>query len=760
MELSGIWRATEANDDVRRGAIGLDADDSTWETIQVPGHWRNNPKFASSDGPLLYRHRFSAPEPDSDHRRWVTLDGVFYQADVFLDGAYLGDAEGYFIPHTFDITALSRFGDEHVLAVEATCTPQRGPRNKRNITGVFQHWDGIDRNWNPGGLWRPVRLYDTGPVRVDRFRVLCRDADSTRAHVLFYARLDCDDRRRVRVRTLDGRPPDRRVRTVARRRPQRRQLEPRHREPGAVVAAFARRPAVDGDVDRGDRRRRAERPPANAGPGLREVAWNEWVCSVNGERLFLKGANLLPTRVGLADATPAEMRRDIELAVDAGLDVLRVHGHIAPRPLYDAADELGVLLMQDFPLLWGYARSVRGQAVDQARAAVDQLGHHPAIVMWTAHNDPAAVAIGIEGDSARSRLRYLTAHQLPSWNKTILDRWVKRSFEKADPTRPCIPHSGVLPHLPQLDGTDSHFYFGWYHGDVRDLDRRAAQIPRLFRFLSEFGAQAVPETADFIDPAQWPDLDWEMLAERHGLQKWVFDLRVPPDQFATFDEWRHATQVYQAELLRHHIELMRRLKYRPAGGFALFSFNDPGPMVSFSVLDHERVPKLAYQVVEPRLRARDGDRRPSAGLRRSRRRSAPRRSCCQRPPCRRRPGRRRGRRQLGRWRASMAVRWRDPCRRVRQGRHDRAQHPRHTRRADVRPDADQRRHQGEEPLLHRRHRALTCLIRSAHAMSPPGRWSAEPAHAARSDARRRALVGSEGCQFGTVANPGLGEDVR
>ncbi len=88
-----------------------------------------------------------------------------------------------------------------------------------------------------------------------------------------------------------------------------------------------------------------------------------------------------------------------------------------------------------------------------------------------------------------------------------------------------------------------------------------------------------------------------MLAERHGLQKWVFDLRVPPDQFATFDEWRHATQVYQAELLRHHIELMRRLKYRPTGGFAVFSFNDPGPMVSFSVLDHERVPKLAYQVV-------------------------------------------------------------------------------------------------------------------------------------------------------------------
>jgi beta-mannosidase len=596
VELSGIWRATEADDDLRRGAIGLDADDSAWEEIDVPGHWRNHPKFAASDGPLLYRHPFSAPEPDAGRRRWVTLDGVFYQADVFLDGAYLGDAEGYFIPHTFDITALSRFADEHVLAVEVTCSPQLGPRNKRNITGVFQHWDGIDRNWNPGGLWRPVRVYDTGPVRVDRFRVLCRDADATRAHVLLYARLDCDDRRRVRVRTLvDGRPIAESERSLAGGLndvswnldidnpalwwPRSLGEQPLTEMSIEVV--------VDGELS--DRRGRRT--------GLREVAWNEWVCSVNGERLFLKGANLLPTRAGLADATPAAMRGDIELAVDAGLDVLRVHGHIAPRPLYEAADELGMLLMQDFPLLWGYARSVRGQAVDQARAAVDQLGHHPSIVSWTAHNDPAAVAIGIEGDTARSRLRYLTAHQLPSWNKTILDRWVKRSFEKSDPTRPCIPHSGVLPHLPQLDGTDSHLYFGWYHGDVRDLDRLAARIPRLFRFLSEFGAQAVPESADFIDPAQWPDLDWDMLAERHGLQKWVFDDRVPPDQFLTFGEWRRATQVYQAELVRHHIELIRRLKYRPAGGFALFSFNDPSPVVSFSVLDHERVPKLAYDVL-------------------------------------------------------------------------------------------------------------------------------------------------------------------
>jgi beta-mannosidase len=593
VDLNGVWRVLPADDDLRRDAIGLDVDDNGWHEITVPGHWRNDPQFAESEGPLLYRRRFSLPEPAGDRRRWITLDGVFYQADIWLDGAYLGDPEGYFMPHSFDITALSRIGDEHVVAIEVACAPQSGHRGKRNITGIFQHWDGLDRTWNPGGLWRPVHVYDTGPVRVDRFRILCRDADETRAHLVLGARLDSDHARSVTIRTsIDGEPVHESERRMAKGLNEVNWnldiTDPALWWPRTLgdqpLTDVAVEVIVEGEVS--DRRYRRT--------GLRVVAWQNWSCSVNGERIFLKGANLLPTRAGLADAAPAEMRRDVELAVEAGLDVLRVHGHIAPRTIYETADELGLLLLQDFPLQWGYARSVRGQAVEQARDAVDVLGHHPSIVLWNAHNDPAAVAIGIEGDSTRSRLQYVAAHQLPSWNKTVLDRWVKRAFERRDPTRLCVPHSGVLPHLPLLDGTDSHFYFGWYHGDVRDVERLAKAVPRVVRFMSEFGAQAVPESAEFIDASAWPDLDWEHLTVHHGLQKWVFDERVPPEGFETFEAWRHATQVYQAELLRHHIELLRRLKYRPAGGFCMFALNDPAPVVSWSVLDHDRRPKLGF----------------------------------------------------------------------------------------------------------------------------------------------------------------------
>jgi beta-mannosidase len=588
---------TPASDALRRDGIGPAVDDSAWDEIVVPGHWRCQPAFADSDGPLLHRRRYTMPPPAEGRRRWVTLDGVFYQADVWLDGAYLGDPEGYFFPHSFDVTALSRIGDEHVLAIEVACAPQDSVRGRRNITGVFQHWDGIDRTWNPGGLWRPVHVYDTGPVRIDRCRVLCRDADEARAHLLVRTRLDSDVARPVTIRTrVDG--------VVVHEAERRLAAGQNEVNWGIDIAdpalwwprALGDQPLVEVDVeievdgDTSDRRCRRT--------GLRVVAWNDWSCSVNGERLFLKGANLLPTRVAPAEATDDELRRDVELAVEAGLDALRVHGHIAPRAVYERADELGVLLLQDFPLQWAYARSVRGRAVEQAHAAVDTLGHHPSIVQWNAHNDPAAVAIGIEGDSTRSRLRYVAGQQLPSWNRTVLDRWVKRAFERSDPTRLCVPHSGVLPHLPLLDGTDSHLYFGWYHGDAEDIERLARAVPRVVRFVSEFGAQAVPESAEFVDADAWPDLDWEHLEIHHGLQRWVFDERVPPADFDTFDAWRRATQTYQAELIRHHVEVLRRLKYRPAGGFCLFALNDPAPVVSWSVLDHRRVPKAGWHALQ------------------------------------------------------------------------------------------------------------------------------------------------------------------
>ena len=93
-----------------------------------------------------------------------------------------------------------------------------------------------------------------------------------------------------------------------------------------------------------------------------------------------------------------------------------------------------------------------------------------------------------------------------------------------------------------------------------------------------------------------------------------FDQHVPPALFDSFDEWRDATQAYQAALIQLQIEDLRRLKYAPTGGFCHFCFADGHPAVTWSVLDHERVPEARLRRAPRRVPDRAPDARaPRAG---------------------------------------------------------------------------------------------------------------------------------------------------
>jgi beta-mannosidase len=627
MELTGPWQAMVADDDRRRtwldeapiadvtGEVADDAEavEAGWQPVAVPGHWRSSPAFAGTDGPLLYRTTFEHPAPAGDERVWLRFDGLFYQGDVWLDGGYVGDTEGYFFPHTFEVTAALAERTEHTLGVEVTSSPQRDRTAKRAITGIFQHADDLDPDWNPGGIWRPVGLERTGPVRIRHLRVLCREANDTRATVTFRAVLDAAEAAEVTLRSAVG--DDTELVDVRRLAAGENQVEWQVRVDDPVLwwpHALGDQLLHDVVVEVTPHPPGEDRAPADAPVshrvtrriGLRQVSMRGWVLHVNGERLFVKGANLGPTRMALAEATVDDLTRDVALARDANLDLVRLHAHITRPELYDAADEAGMLVWQDFPLQWGYARTIRKQAQRQAREAVDLLGHHPSLAVWCGHNEPLPLDADPGGgaDTRTFAGRLLAAQELPTWNKTILDRTVKRALDRADGTRPVVAHSGVLPHPPLLDGTDSHLSFGWLHGDERDLAGFARLVPRQVRFVSEFGAQAVPETADFCEPERWPDLDWERLGRTHGLQKVVFDRRVPPSDHPSFDAWRRATQRYQADLVRHHVETLRRLKYRPTGGFAQYALADGHPAVSWSLLDHERLPKAGYAALRAACR--------------------------------------------------------------------------------------------------------------------------------------------------------------
>jgi beta-mannosidase len=171
---------------------------------------------------------------------------------------------------------------------------------------------------------------------------------------------------------------------------------------------------------------------------------------------------------------------------------------------------------------------------------------------------------------------------------------VKRVLSRCDSSRPVVSSSGILPHLPASKGTDSHLYPGWYNGHAKDLDRWLRLWPRIGSFVSEFGAQAVPADPDFAGLRDWPNVDWNELAERYCAQVDVIRKRVPPEAHDDLESWVEATQQYQAYVVREVVETLRRLRYHPCGGYIHFSLNDAMPAVSWSVLDHRRIPKAGY----------------------------------------------------------------------------------------------------------------------------------------------------------------------
>ena len=591
VDLSGEWRAHASEPDLAKTFPGAECDDSSWPRVSVPHHWRTEPAFAESDGPVLYRRRFTTAHDTAPPDRWfVELGGVFYYGDVWIDGEYLGATEGYFAPHTFEVTERLRDRSEHVLAVEVGCPPQRDPSAKRTITGGYWQSPVFDPALNPGGIWRPVRLTSSGPVHVDRARVLCVDASVERARLACKVTLDAaSEPRHTHLHAVVRDPAGSvlldawRTVTLAIGTNELSWTLTVDDPPRWWPHAHGTQPMctfeLDVEVD-GARSDGFSRPIA-----FRDVRRHGALLFVNGERVFAKGASYAPARALPGEADDDLWRADVARAIDANLDLLRVHTHVAPPAFYDAADTAGLLLWQDLPMEGGYTRGVRRQAARQARMMVDLLGHHPSIVTWCAHDAP----LGDDGPA-----RAIANAALPTWGKEVLDRSTARAIARADGTRPIVRSSGAAE--------DAHLWFGWRHGTLAGLAPAVRAMPRLGRFVSAFGAQSVPETAGWMRPDSWPALSWDALAEHHGMERRAFDAHGPAADAKSFDEWRDSTQAYQAALLQLQIEDLRRCKGAPCGGFAVFCLADPSPAVGFGLVDHDRVPKRAYAAVRDACR--------------------------------------------------------------------------------------------------------------------------------------------------------------
>jgi len=589
MDLSGPWMAAAAHEELRRTFHEPQLDDRAWCVVDVPGHWAHSAELAE-EREVLHRVRFEAPAPDYDHRVWLDLGGICQQGDVWLDGAYVGDTDGYFVPHSFEITDFLRRRTDHLLAVDVSC-PRFGDQNARtDLLGAFldPELSGA-AGLNPGGIWQPVTLRETGCTSIRHFRAVCSEANPTRARITMRCVFDTPESCPVVLRTtVAGHDHEFHHSAAAGEN----RVEWTFDVPDPQLwwpHSLGDQPLHDltcrliiNDIPHDHRRCRI---------GLRSVRMNDWSLSVNGTRLFVKGSSMLPTTPRPGDADAKMVTADLDAAQEAGLDLVRCHTHIARPELYDRADEIGMLIWQDLPLRGPMARGVRKQAVRQAREAVDLLAHHPSVVIWCAHDEPH------HRPEQPLATPPILNQQMPSWNRTVLDSSLKRVLERTDGSRPIVVHTNMPPHLPQLDGTTSNVWFGWNTGRPSELTSWIARFPRMGRFISAFGAATIDPDTKQLQTNGWPSIDWPAIGALAGADPESLQHLVPPRHIPNGRDWARLTHAAQANVVRTTIEQLRRLKFRPTGGFIQHCLVDGAPGGGFGVLDQKRNRKPAWDAL-------------------------------------------------------------------------------------------------------------------------------------------------------------------
>jgi beta-glucuronidase len=153
-----------------RGWARPDFDDAGWQTVTVPHTWNVMPAYADCAGIAWYRRQLTlAPVTAEAHVR-LCFGAVFYLAQVWWNGIYLGEHEGGYTPFEFDVSRLARPGAANVLAVRV----DNRRAADRLPAALPSHW-AYDW-WHYGGLVRDVALYLSSRAFIGHQRLVAAPA--------------------------------------------------------------------------------------------------------------------------------------------------------------------------------------------------------------------------------------------------------------------------------------------------------------------------------------------------------------------------------------------------------------------------------------------------------------------------------------------------------------------------------------------------------------------------------------------------------
>lgn len=395
--------------------------DLAWRKVDLPHDWavelpfdvKGNvahgskaigPGFPSSSV-AWYRRKFPIPESDLGRRIGVEFDGVFRDAEVYLNGHYLGRNFSGYAPFSFDLTPYLNYGGENVLAVKVNATS-------------FEGWF-----YEGAGIYRHVWLTKTGPVHVPQWgtfvtsSVTGNPAKPAEATVTIITTVRNDGDRSSDI-TLETRLNDgetviaQAAKVTAHIAPwdetvvkQRVSLShPRLWSPEDPHLYDVRTRITEGERILDE---------VTTTTGVRSIRFDASEgFFLNGKRVFLRGTCNHQDHAGVGVALPDRLNVwRLEQLKKLGCNAYRSSHHPPTAELLDACDRLGILVMDE-------TRTVG--ATDEALSQLERLilrdRNHPSVIIWSLGNEEMLIQKSDVG------ARILSVMQ--------------RLAKKLDPTRP------------------------------------------------------------------------------------------------------------------------------------------------------------------------------------------------------------------------------------------------------------------------------------------------------------------------------------
>lgn len=338
--------------------------------------------------------------------------------------------------------------------------------------------------------------------------------------------------------------------------------------------------------------------------GFRELMWvpteaapkgaDNWLCVVNGHAVFLSGVNWVPIRPDRADIPSVEYRSRLVAYRDMGMTMIRVWGGAGAEAdvFYDLCDELGLLVWQELPLsssgLDNEPPIDDTFARDLARIATlyaERLRHRPCLAVWCGGNELTRVsAPAVPGQPLDDSHPALGA--------------ARAALERSDPGRRYIATS---PMGPRFDADPAEYGAGVHHdvhGPWEWTDSEESweaywgADDAVLR--SEVGVAGATGIGLLTQKGLLPDVPRAELRSlwTHSSGWWLrtFD-DADPDQ--PIEAWVISSQQRQQRMLR--IAASSTLSRFPrAAGFLVWLGHDTFPCaVSLSLLDWNAQPKPA-----------------------------------------------------------------------------------------------------------------------------------------------------------------------